>query len=310
MILARVVAVAVAIWATAAGARMSEPDRLIWLDLVQKGWIYELRSTMLGRDLSIPVRIHGRNLAGAALCIVGEPPQPQTRAVLDAFRLLMREVHGRALPMRYAGASARACGTGRVAVLRLWSGRPPNAALTEDLVWMDAIHGLGLPPQRSYAAHSPAMAQTFFGRRGSGTHLMVKQAAGPEMTALEAAFYRSILVEELFQAFTFGMDILHFDRAAPFASKLEEYPVNLANLPWNSPAFMEGLLRSNPPGLCDFDVFMLHAVARAPVEQTTEAAFLDFVTAEFEPLLAAARRTLADARIALIHDPDCRGPFD
>ncbi|ETX28671.1 hypothetical protein [Roseivivax isoporae] len=283
-------------------------DRAAYLDLARKGWVYELRTTMVGRDMTIPVRIHGRSLAGAALCIVGEAPHPGAQEVLDAFADLMRTVHGKPLPMRYAGSSARRCGTGRTVVLRLYSGRPPNLALTDDLAWMNKTLALGLPPGRSYMATSPAMAQTFFGRRGAGTHLMVKQPGPGRLTDLERAFYRSILIEELFQSFTFGMDILHFDSDAPYLSKLEEFPVNLMNLPWDSAAFMEGLLGSNPTGLCEFDILMLHAVATAPMERTNDAAFLDYVDDHYDAFLQQARSTLADLRFDAITDPDCRGP--
>ncbi|SFD63252.1 hypothetical protein [Roseivivax sediminis] len=280
------------------------------LQMARKGWVYELRTTMIGRDMSIPVRINGRDMAGAAICVVGEAPNRQTRAVLDEFRALMRDASGKTLPMRYAGPSARACGTGRTVILRLYSRRPPNAALTDDLHWMNEVLKLGLPTGRSYMAVSPAMAQTFFGRRGSGTHLMVKQAASNAVTRTERAFYRSILIEELFQSFTFGMDILHFDRDAAFLSKLEEYPTNLMDLPWESRMFMEGILNSNPTGLCAFDVFMLHAVASSPVEETNDAAFLDFIDARYEALTDRTRTTLANADFEMLFDPECVIPFD
>ena len=107
------------------------------------------------------------------------------------------------------------------------------------------------------------------------------------LTPLEQRFFASILIEELYQSFTFGMDILHFNRHQAFTSKLEEFPVDLRHLPWDSPMFMEGLLRSNPAGLCRFDVFMMHALARAPVERTNTDAFLRFIEAQFDDLLAA-----------------------
>lgn len=281
-------------------------DREAYLDLARQGWSYELRTTMIGRDLSIPVHIHGRDFAGASLCLVGEPPHAASLKTIDAFRGLVRHVYGKPLTMRYAGADARACGSGRVVVLRLYSGHPPNRALSVDLNWMNETYQLGLPPGRFFAAASPAVAQTFFGRRGQGTHIMVKQAGAAEDGALEAAFYRSILVEELFQSFTFGMDILLFDRAAAFQSKLQEVPLNLAALDWNSRDFMRALLRTNPEGLCAFDIFMLHAVAESPVDQTIEPAFIEFIDRDYERLLAEAAATMAEPRFAPILAPGCR----
>ena len=275
------------------------------LALAKKGWVYQLRTTMIGRDMSIPVRINGRFLAGASICLVGERPHPETQEVLDQFRALLASVHGKSVPMRYAGPTARLCGAGRTVVVRLYSGRPPNSALTDDLFWLSESYQLGLPPDRVYRAASPAMAQTFFGRLGAGTHVMVKQADHVDLTLLEQAFYRSILIEELFQTFTFGMDILHFDAYGAFTSKLQELPYDLRRLPWDSEPFMRHLLRSNPSGLCQFDLFMLHAVARAPVERTNSDAFLAYIDAQYDDLESLTAATLADPRFATLIDPGC-----
>lgn len=280
-------------------------DKASYLDLARRGWNYELRTTMVGRDLSIPVHIHGRDLSGASLCLVGDRPHPQSLEIIDAFRDLVRHVFGKPIPMRYAGPSASLCGSGRVVVLRLYSGPPPNRALSADLQWMDRTYQLGLPGHGYFAASSPAMAQTFFGRRGQGTHIMVKQPATSRPGALEQTFYKSILIEELFQSFTFGMDILQFDRSAQFLSKLEETPLNLTRLPWESRDFMRAMVRSNPPALCVFDVFMLHAVADAPVDQTTEPGFIDFIAEAYDTLLSRARQTMDDPRFTLIFAPSC-----
>ena len=300
----------IAAFCLSAMASWAAPDRDAFLDMARKGWIYELRTTMIGRDMSIPVRINGQALVGAAICVVGERPHPQVKDDLNTFRALMAEVTGKPLPMRYAGVSARQCGAGRTVVIRLYSGRPPGRALTDDLMWMNDIYDFGLPKGRQYMAGSPAMAQTFFGRNGQGTHVMVKQPRRDSLSPVERDFYRSILIEELFQSFTFGMDILHFDREAAFLSKLEEYPVDLRYFPWDSVPFMEGLLGSNPRGLCPFDIFMLYAVADAPVKQTNETAFIDFIDAEYDDLLGRAQGVFDDARFDTILDPECRGPFD
>jgi hypothetical protein len=281
-------------------------DRAAFVALARQGWSYELRTTMIGRDLSIPVHINGRDLAGASLCIVGEPPQDASLAVLDSFRALVHRAYGKPMTMRYAGEDAALCGSGRTVILRLYSGFPPNRALADDLRWMDDLYQLGLRRHGNFAATSPAMAQTFFGRAGQGTHIMVQQPQVRPRDALEATFYRSILIEELFQSFTFGMDILIFDRQPAFLSKLQEVPTNLYRLAWDTPAFMRALVRTNPPGLCTFDIFMMHAVAEAPVDQTTEPAFIDFIDANYDTLLALAEETMVDPALASILEPDCR----
>jgi hypothetical protein len=256
--------------------------------------------------MSIPVNINGRGFAGASLCIVGEEPHESSRIVLESFRALLLSVYGKPMTMRYAGPDISGCGSGRSVILRLYSGFPPNGALSADLKWMDDLYQLGLRGHGYFAATSPAMAQTFFGRNGQGTHIMVKQPSRPPRDALEAAFYKSILIEELFQSFTFGMDILIFDRHATFMSKLQEIPVNPWRLPWDTPAFMRALVTSNPPGLCAFDIFMLHAVAEAPVTQTTEPRFIEFIEENYAGLFERARSTMADPAFAPILTQDCR----
>lgn len=280
-------------------------DRGAYIALARKGWLYELRTTMLGRDLSIPVHINGRDLSGASLCLVGDEPTPETLEVIDSFRGLARHVFGKPIPMRYAGPSARNCGSGRMVVLRLYSGAPPNRALSDDIDRMNEVYDFGLPAGRFYAATSPAMAQTFFGRRGKGTHIMVKQRGNRPPGDMERTFYSSILVEELFQAFTFGMDIIQFDRAAPFTSKLQEIPMDLRHFAWDSEPFMKFMLRTNPPGLCEFDIFMMHAVASAPVDQTNTEAFIAYIDGQFDALLTAARDTMADPAYRPILAQEC-----
>lgn len=303
----RCLAVLVLLLCSLARPGLADP-RSDTLGLARLGWNYQLRSAMFRRDTTIPVHIHGRDLSGAALCIVGDPPDPQTKETLKAFGALLDRTYGKPLPMRFAGAEVRACGYGRRVVLRLYSGTPPHDALTRDLAWLDRVHALGLPKGRRYRATTPGMAQTFFGRRGAATHLLVQQGGEAPSDPLSRAYHRSILVEELFQSFTFGMDILKLDRQAPFLSKLEEIPLDLRRLPWGSDAFMAALLRSNPARLCPFDVLMLHAVAASPVDQTTDPAFLDWIDAAFDSLSDQAQATLSDARLAPVLDAAC-APF-
>lgn len=283
----------------------AEVGRAPFLELAKKGWVYELRTARWARDADAPpARINGRDLAGSALCLVGESPHPQTLLVLDSFRALMHEVFGKPLPMRVAGDDLSACGTGRTVYLRLYSGDRPQRAFDDDLRIMDRAFGLGLGGHWPQIV-SPGQAQTFFGTRGQPTHLLVKQPGRPSPSQLERRFFASILIEELYQSFTFGMDVPHFDRRVAFVSKLEEYPVNLRHLQWDSAAFMTGLLRSNPGRLCRFDVFMLHALARAPVEQTNSSEFLHFIDARYDDLMRRTEKTVSRAAYSPILNTTC-----
>lgn len=277
-----------------------------YLDMARQGWNYELRTTMIGRDMSIPVHINGRDLAGASICMVGEQANAQSLEVINAFRKLIGDVYGKPVPMRFAGPTARNCGGGRMIVLRLYSGTPPNRALSDDLNWMNQIYQFGLPKDRFYSASSPAMAQTFFGRLGQATHIMVQQTAIPGRDQLDDAFFRSILIEELYQSYTFGMDILKFSPEGAFYSKLQEVPLNLHGLTWGSRAFKKALLGSNPPGLCEFDLFMMHAVAQAPVDETTMPVFIDYIDANFDVLVQMTSDTIQDSEYDVIRDPQCQ----
>lgn len=61
---------------------------------------------------------------------------------------------------------------------------------------------------------------------------------------------------------------------------------------------MRALVNSNPTGLCIFDVFMIHAVAVAPVDQTVDPEFTSFIDQEYDSLMVQAQETLADPRFA------------
>ena len=73
------VSFALAIWTAYFTVGTAAASKQEWLELARLGWGYELRDTMVGRDMSIPVRIHGRAHAGASVCVIGEAPLPQTR---------------------------------------------------------------------------------------------------------------------------------------------------------------------------------------------------------------------------------------
>lgn len=282
---------------------LAQQERFI--EIAKQGWNYQLRTTMVGRDLAIPVTINGKTQAGVALCIVGEQPHAQSVEVLNAFRTLLHHIHKTPVPMVYAGPDADSCGPDRAVMLRLFSGHPPHQSLSRDIAWLNERYALGLPQGRFYQVSSPAMGQTFFGRAGQATHLMVKQPAHQSTSALEHAFYRSILIEELYQSFTFGVDLLQFDRTAPFISKLQETPMNLQRLAWGSKPFMRALVNSNPGALCLFDLFMLHAIAQSPVLETVDPAFITYIEDNFADLLLMARKTMDDPTYAVLVDKAC-----
>src|SRR6056297_2704956 len=108
-------------------------DKAQYLDMARRGWSYELRSTMVGRDMSIPVHINGRDLKDARICVLGEPPTQDSRAVLEAFRALLEHFNGISAPLHEAGEDIAGCGTGHMVALRLYSGPPPIRALGRDL---------------------------------------------------------------------------------------------------------------------------------------------------------------------------------
>jgi len=304
MRLKRLISTALFVVITLGTALPASANKSAYLSLAKKGWNYQLR-VAVRKDKTIPVHINGRDFTGSTICIVGEPPHSNTRTVLSAFLALLQRSFGHPTSLQFVGQSAQDCGQGQIIVLRLYSGFPPNRAFSSDLQWMNQNYDIGLPEGREYSVTSPAQAQTYFGRRGKGTHIMVKQPALAQLGPLEQAFYTSILLEELYQSFTFGMDVLHFDSRTPFISKLQETPLNLTRLPWNSRQFMRALVRSNPMRLCAFDVFMLHAVAQAPVDQTTEPQFIDFIDKNYEALFAQSAATIADPQFAEILDQNC-----
>lgn len=287
-------------------ATSAAADKARYLEIAERGWNYTLRSTMVGRDMTIPVRINGRSLAGAAICIVGERPHRMTWDVLHQFRRLAEATYKKTLPMRFAGPSIHGCGIGRTVVLRLFSDAPPHDALATDTHWLNAAYALGLSERQIMIAQSPAMGQTFFGRSGQATHIMIQQPNSEIPSVLEGKFFKSILIEELFQTFTFGMDIAHFNKNADYLSKLQEWPFAQQTGSWTSPEFMRAILGSNPVGLCEFDVFMLHAVASSPAPTTNSSAFIDYIEEAFADLHARTQVTMNDPLIEPLLDRNCR----
>ena len=188
------------------------PLREDFLDLARKGWVFEFRSTVLRRSSQMPaIRINSREIVAGSVCLIGATPNRQSEEVLTAFTALLASIYGaRSDFVRRSGALVD-CGLRHRVYIRLFEGRPPIGAFNRDLRMLDAAFGIGLPEGREQRVLSPAQAVTYFGQRGVVAHAMIKQYRGSPGD-LEAAFYRSILIEELFQVFSFGMDILKFER--------------------------------------------------------------------------------------------------
>lgn len=282
------------------------PSREEFLTMARKGWVFEFRSSLFRRDPGLPpVRFDGRSISTGPVCVFGEAPRVSSRAVFAAYDALLAGTFGRTEAIRYAGPEITDCPARQRVYVRLYSGHAPSGAFNADLRRLNRDFGIGLPTDRPQRVTSPAQAAGYFGRRGDVAHVLVRQPDAAPPTALQEDFYTSILVEEMFQVFTYGVDILKFDPETPFISKLQELPTYLKHLPWESEGYMKGLLASNPKGLCAFDVFMLHALASSGLESSNSPVFLDFIAARFDELAKAAAETLADARLRVILDPAC-----
>ncbi|MDW4498650.1 hypothetical protein R5H30_11705 [Sulfitobacter sp. D35] len=291
-----------------AGARsdLVRPDRSDYLNLARSGWVFEFNTRRMRRPADLPpIRFDSAEVATGEICLFGDPPKALSRQIIHSFTELLREVYERRLAVTFAGREIENCPPHQRVYIRLYSGAPPYARLNADLRLLDREFDIRFPPNWNEPVRSPAQANGFFGRRGASAHLLISQPPTDEMSDLQRDYYTSILVEELFQVVSFGADILKADRESPFLSKLQEAPVNLRYVPWNSERYMTGLLRSNPKGLCGFDVFMLHALAAADLESANSAELLDFIETHFDDLRARTERTLRHAAYAPMIDSSC-----
>ncbi len=283
------------------------PSRDAFLSIAKKGWVYEFRSSVLRRQAGFPpIRLNSKEIVFGSVCLIGDRPHALTKAVIETFDRLLADVFGRIGKLSYGGSDIASCGPLQRTYIRIYGGAAPEAAFNDDLRQLNDKYQLGLSSDRWQRVRSPAQANAFFGRKGTAVHILVKQPKAADPTPLEKAFYTSILIEELFQAFTYGMDIPAFDRKENLLSKLQERPVNLRYLAWDSEAFMRGLVESNPKGLCSFDVFMLHALANSVEDTANSSEFLVYIRSEFDDLLRLARTTLDKPDYAEILDPGCR----
>ncbi|PRY77173.1 hypothetical protein CLV80_10617 [Yoonia maritima] len=290
------------------GARAdnTHPTRGEFLALAKQGWVFDLHSSRHRRDPDFPpVQFNSSEVAMGEICVIGEPANRLSERVISSFVGLLGDIYGRRLSVTYANRSISSCPTRPRVYVRLYSGRPPSALFNADLRQMDRDFDIRFPPQWREPVYSPAQANGFFGHEGAIAHLLVRQAPHANLTPLQRDFYTSILTEELFQVVSFGADILKFDRDAPFRSKLQEHPVNLRRVSWQSDQFMTGLLSSNPNGLCGFDVFMLHALAGSGLETVNSAELIMFIETNFDVLKDAAEKTVANPAYEMLLDNSC-----
>ncbi|MEP2028251.1 MAG: hypothetical protein ABJI96_06040 [Paracoccaceae bacterium] len=289
-----------------ARADIFTPTREMYLDLARQGWVYEFGSSLKRRDPTLPpVHFDAKRTSTGSVCIIGAPAHKLSRAVLGQFESLLVDIFERKIPLHFADRQITDCPPAQRVYLRLYSGRVYDGVLNADLRALDQMFDLGLPTSRPERINSPAQGFSFFGRNGNVAHLMVRQPDSQDPSRLERDFYRSILIEELFHVFSFGLDIPKISRETPFLSKLQEHPVYLKGLDWTSPDFMRRLLASNPGGLCAFDVFMLHALAQMPLDSSNSEAFLVHIKDQFDLLLQRTRGTLADPAFDLLLERAC-----
>lgn len=291
------------LWPLTAAAET--PSREDILNLARAGWTYELRTTMRRPGSAALVRnLNARAMAGAEVCLLGEPANDRSLQTIAAFTHLWQIAFNTA-PRFIHAEKITDCTPSATVFLRLFSNSNPTAALNADLKALDQTFGLSLS-QRPQFPSSPAQAQTFFGTEGMATHIMVTQAGPWALPDWHHSYYRSLLVEELFQSFTFGMDILHLNSEQPFFSKLQEAPLYTQHLPWRSDDFIRSMLHSSPRGLCGADLVMLAALGETELERTNTAAFTSFVSDNLDRFLTAARLWQSDPQVQLLLDPACQ----
>lgn len=282
------------------------PERAAYLALAKRGWVYDLNNRRMRRDPSQPpIRFDSTAVARGPVCLFGDPPHPLSTAIVGAFDHLLHRVFGAAHDVATVPGPITGCPPRQRIYLRFYDGAAPAGPLNDDMRQLDEMFGIGFPTGWVEPIRGPGQTNGFFGSRGAAAHLLVAQPAPGRATPLEHEYFASILIEELFQAVTYGADILKFDRAAPFLSKLQEVPVNLRAFGWTSARYMEGIVASNPSGLCGFDVFMLHALAEAELADSNSADLLTSIDAGFDGLRAQTLATLADPQVAPLLDADC-----
>lgn len=278
-----------------------------YLELVERGWNYAFRGSARGHadDLS-PGYVLAGAMAPRAICLIGEAPHPVMAETLAQFRHLLRRIFGTAGPVFPGRRTIGDCEAGETIFIRFYSRPVPNELFNADIDALNDRFDLGLSGRQRLNILSPAQAVTMFGRAGQITHLSLLEPVFLRISELERDFYRSMLIEELYQSYSFGIDVFKTEHDGPLLSKLQETPVNLRLLEWTSAEYMAGLLQSNPRGLCHFDAMMLHALAAYPGNSAANIPLAVFVERDFDALYEDARATAARAEFSELFDPDCR----
>ncbi|MCY0096498.1 hypothetical protein [Hoeflea ulvae] len=283
-----------------------QPTRDDYLRLAQTGWVFELSSSRKRRSPAFPpIRFNSGEVAKGEICLFGAPPHALSRQIIGVFNDLLRDIYDRRLAVTFAGRDISNCPSRQRVYVRLYDDRLPTALYRADLVQLDHDFDIRLPSHGAQPVATPAQVNVFFGAVGPVAHLLVNQPDHRDLTRLERDYFTSILIEELFQVVSFGRDVAKFDAETPFLSKLQERPVNLRLLPWQSESFMAGLLKSNPSGLCAFDVFMLHSLAAANLETVNSDELIVFIKAHFDELLDRSVRTLDNPAYRPLLDQRC-----
>lgn len=282
------------------------PTRADYLALARTGWVFDLHSARTRRDTDLPpVRFDSVEVAKGEICVFGDAPHVVSKTVISKFTVLLREIYDRHIAITFAGHDIADCPSRQRVYIRLYSDDPPSYLFQADIRALDQAFDIRLPRGWREPIRSPAQTIGYFGRNGAVAHLMISQPPGDEVTSLQEEYYTSLFIEEVFQAVSFGADILKFDRQIPFYSKLQEVPVNLRYIPWGSEKFMTGLLASNPNGLCGFDIFMMHALAASNLEMVNSAALLAYIEQNFDQLRDRSMQTLSHPDLQVLFDGRC-----
>ncbi len=273
--------------------------------LAERGWKYEYRGSFRRQVASLPPsHLLAKTMPARGVCLLGDDPHPLTRQTLMGFRALIGSMFDEVGGLKTKARTVADCPPQSSVFIRLYSRRLPDAAFNQDLQDLNQKFEIGMTNQ-AQTILSPAQAVTFFGKAGQVTHIIMLQPHRPKLSPLQERFYRSIFIEELYQTYSFGIDVFKATRGGPYSSKLQESFTNLQGLRWTSKRYMEGLLSSNPAGLCQFDALMLQAILQVPNAAASSGQFIAFIKTRFEHLSAAAQNTIATPGMAALFDDTC-----
>ncbi len=288
-------------------ASKADPNKTDYLSLAKRGWNYEYRGSIRRQVPNLPAsHILAKSMAARDVCLLGSDPHALTQETLETFRNLIGQIFGDVGALSGTVNTLTDCPQSSTVFIRLYERRIPFTEFNEDLQHLNKRFQIGMSDQQQQVL-SPAQAVTFFGKTGQATHIILLQPNRHRITALQEQFFRSLMIEELYQTYSFGIDVFKVGRGGPFDSKLQESFVNLQNVSWISENYMNGLLSSNPHGLCDFDILMLHALqdVAATVEGSDE--FISFVDKNFGRLVTAAQTFSRKPEFQSLMDRECTG---